>query len=50
MTTYFENLTAELYVFYVLKTHVEFYVNWMLLLFDPYLFFSYNFRLQKLEN
>ena len=27
---YFENLTVELHVFYVLKTHVKFYVNRML--------------------
>ena len=30
MTTYFENLTIELYVFYVLKTHVKFHDNRML--------------------
>ena len=26
MTTYFENLTIELYILYVFKTHVKFYV------------------------
>ena len=30
MTTYFENLTVELYVFYVLKTRVKFHINQML--------------------
>ena len=29
-TTYFENLTIELHVLYVLKTHVKFHVNQML--------------------
>ena len=30
MTTYFENLTIELHVLYILNTHVKFCVNWML--------------------
>ena len=30
ITTYFENLTAELHVLYTLNTHVKFYVNWIL--------------------
>ena len=30
MTTYFENLTIELHVLYILNTHVKFLVNWML--------------------
>ena len=35
MDTYFENLIVELYVLYVLKTHVKFYVNCLLFTFDP---------------
>ena len=27
MTTYFENLTIELHVFYVLKTHIKIYAK-----------------------
>ena len=30
MTTFFENLTIELHVLYILNTHVKFCVNWML--------------------
>ena len=30
MTIYFENLTVELHILYVLKTHVKFHVNRML--------------------
>jgi len=30
MTKYFENITIEVHVFYVLKTHVKFHVNQML--------------------
>ena len=30
MTTFFENLTIELHVLYILNTHVKFLVNWML--------------------
>ena len=30
MTTYFEILIIELYVFYTFKTHVKFHVNQML--------------------
>ena len=31
MTTYFENLTIELYILYVFKTHVKFYANRLML-------------------
>ena len=27
IVTYFENLTIELYVFYVLNMHIKFYIN-----------------------
>ena len=27
ISTYFENLIVELYIFYTLNTHVEFYIN-----------------------
>ena len=27
---YFENLTIELYILYVLNIHIKFYINWML--------------------
>ena len=30
ITTYFENLTVELYVFYALNIHVEFCIDWIL--------------------
>ena len=50
MTTYFKNLTIELYVLYVLKTHVKFHVNRMLFTIQfVNLFFMNNVRLQKLE-
>ena len=49
-TTYFENLTIELHVLYVLKTHVKFHVNQMLFIIRFInLFFKYKFILQKLE-
>ena len=35
IATYFENQTDELYVFYVLKTHVNFMPIGCYLLFDP---------------
>ena len=50
IVTYFENLTVELHVFYVLKTHVIFYANWTLFTIQFIkLIFMYNFRLQKLK-
>ena len=50
MATYFENLTIELHVFYILKTHVKFHTNQMLFTIRSInLFFMYNFRLQKFE-
>ena len=50
MTTYFQNLTIELYVFYVLKSHIKFHINWMLFtILSLNLFFIYNFRQQKIE-
>ena len=30
ITTYFENITVELYVLYALNIHVKFCVNWIL--------------------
>ena len=50
MTTYFENLVVELHIFYILKKYVKFHANWMLFIIRSlYLFFMYNFRLQKLK-
>ena len=50
MTTYFENLTFELHVFYVFKTHVKFHINQMFFTIQSInLFFMYNHKLQKLE-
>ena len=34
MTTYFENLTIRLHVFYVLIAHFKFYANKIYLLYD----------------
>ena len=50
ITTYFENLTIELHVFYILIMHVKFRVNRMLFTIRciNFLFIS-NFRLQKLK-
>ena len=50
MTIYFKNVTIELHVFYVLKTYVKFYTNWMLFTIQSInLFFMYIFKLQKLK-
>ena len=50
MTKYFENLTVELYVLYVFKTHIKFHFNKILFTIQSMnLFFMYNFRLQKLK-
>ena len=50
MVTYFENLTIELHVLFVFKTHIKFHANQMLLIIRFInLFFMYNFRLQKLK-
>ena len=50
MATYFENITVELYVFYVLKIHIKFYANRMIFTIQFInLFFMYNFKLQKLK-
>ena len=50
MSTYFENLTIEFHIFYVLNTYVKFCINQILftILFIS-LFFIYNFIPQKLE-
>ena len=50
MVTYFNNLTVELHVFYVLNTHFKFYINWILFTIQLInLFFMHNFRLQNFE-
>ena len=50
MIIYFENLTVELQVLYVLKTYVKFHVNQILFTIQSInLFFMYNFKLQKLK-
>ena len=50
MVTYFNNLTVELHVFYVLNTHIKFYINWILFTIQLInLFFMHNFRLQNFE-
>ena len=50
MIIYFENLTIELQVLYVLKTYAKFYVNQILFTIQSInLFFMYNFKLQKLK-
>ena len=44
--TYFENLTVELHVFYVLHTYVKICANWILYTIRFInLFFMHNFRL-----
>ena len=44
--TFFENLTVELYVLYVLKTYVKFHANRMLYIIQSLIFFfMYNFIL-----
>ena len=49
--TYFKNLIIELHVFYVLNTHVKFFVNWMLfIIWSINLFFIHNFIIQKTWN
>ena len=49
ITTYFENLTVELYVLYVFNIHVKFCVNQILFtIWSKSLYFVYNFKLQKL--
>ena len=50
MTIYFENLTIELHVLYILNTNVKFHATWMLFVIRSInLFFMHNFILQKLE-
>ena len=50
MNLYFENLTIELYNLYVLNTHTNFHINWMLFTFRSInLSFMYYFKLQKFE-
>jgi len=50
MATYFKNLTIELHVIYVFKTHVKFHANQMLFTIQSInLFFMYNSKLQKLK-
>jgi len=50
MATYFENPIIELHVLYVSKTHVKFYVSWMLFIIQSInLFFMHNFKLKKLK-
>ena len=49
ITIYFENLSVELYVLYVLNTNFKF-VHWMLFTIQFInLFFIHNFKLQELE-
>ena len=49
ITIYFENLSVELYVLYVVNTYFKF-VHWMLFTIQFInLFFIYNFKLQELE-
>ena len=48
--SYFENLTVELHVLYVLNIHANFYVNWILFTIQFInSFFIHYFKLQKLE-
>ena len=50
MVVYFNNLTIELHVLYVLNTHTKFHVNWILFTIQSInLFFMHNFRLQNFE-
>ena len=50
MVVYFKNLTIELHVLNVLKTHIKFCVNQILFSIQSInLYFMYNFRLQKFE-
>ena len=50
MTKYFENLTFELYVFYILNTHVKFHANQVQFSIQFInLFFIHNFILKKLK-
>ena len=50
MITYYENLTVELHILYVLNTYIKFCTNLMLFtIWSINLFFMHNFRLQKLE-
>ena len=47
ITTYFENITIELYILYTLNTHAKFCIN--LILFATWsiiLYFIHNFKLQ----
>ena len=47
---YFENLTIELHILYVLNIHVNFYVNWMLFTIQSInSYFMHYFKLQKFE-
>ena len=48
--SYFENLTVELYVLYVLNIHANFYLNWMLFVIQSVnSFLMHYFKLQKLK-
>ena len=52
IATYFENLTVELHVLYILKTHVKFHANRILFTIrskNLLYIYIYNFRLQQLE-
>ena len=50
MTTYLENLTIELHVFYVVNIHIKFHVYRMLFTIRFInLLFIHNFKLQKFE-
>ena len=50
MSTYFENLTIELHILYILNKHVKFHVNRILFTIRYInLIFVHNFRLQKLK-
>ena len=51
MTTYFENLTVELYVFYILDMHVKFHSNGILFTIKSInLFFIHNLVLETNTN
>ena len=50
MATFFENLTVELHVFYVINMHIKFRANWMLFTISFLnLFFIYNIIIQNLK-
>ena len=49
ISTYFENLTVVLHVFYTLNTHIKFCINKILfIIWFIRLYFMHNFKLQKL--